>query len=484
MSVISGLPTGGAKARLPEGEAFKKNLGQRHARGKRWSVFFLSANLIAVIALVIIFLNIVNQAFGLIILRNAVEPATLTGGRELNELSEAELGQIIINSEAIDRNRARAILLERFITSTMPRAELVRTPLGELISELPDEFDELTLADVDKDTVVNMLSAMLSADALATIVEEEIVQPTVVASWRLFESLFNRAAIDTEIVTNTGEGNKADGTPYRFRATDTLEWHSWLNADFITSPLASTPTTAGLRTALFGSMWIIIITLSVSLPLGVGAAIYLEEYAAASRNWFGKLVETNIRNLAGVPSIIYGMLGLAVFVRALGTLTSGQVIGITDSNGRTVLSAGLTLALLILPVMIINAQEAIRAVPSSIREASYGVGATKWQTIWRQVLPAAFPGILTGMILSMSRAVGETAPLIVVGASTFISSDPNGPFSKFTVVPIQIYQWTTKPDLEFKNVAGAAIIVLIVLLLALNATAIILRNYFSRRLQG
>jgi phosphate transport system permease protein len=150
-------------------------------------------------------------------------------------------------------------------------------------------------------------------------------------------------------------------------------------------------------------------------------------------------------------------------------------------NGRTVL-AGLTLALLILPVIIINAQEAIRAVPNSIREASYGVGATQWQTVWRQVLPAALPGILTGVILSMSRAVGETAPLIVVGASTFIGVDPNGPFSKFTVVPIQIYQWTSRPELEFKNAAAAAIIVLLVALLLLNRTAIILRQRFSRRL--
>jgi phosphate transport system permease protein len=211
----------------------------------------------------------------------------------------------------------------------------------------------------------------------------------------------------------------------------------------------------------------------------VGAAIYLEEYAKPNR--INRLIETNIRNLAGVPSIIYGMLGLAVFVRVLGDITSGAAFGVTESNGRTVLSAGLTMALLILPVLIINAQEAIRAVPRSIREASYGVGATQWQTIWHQVLPAALPGILTGVILSMSRAIGETAPLIVVGASTFIGIDPNGPFSKFTVVPIQIYQWTSRPELEFKNTAAAAIIVLLVLLLLLNGTAIFLRQRFSRR---
>jgi phosphate transport system permease protein len=178
------------------------------------------------------------------------------------------------------------------------------------------------------------------------------------------------------------------------------------------------------------------------------------------------------------------MLGLAVFVRALGGFTSGAIFGVTDSNGRTVLSAALTMALLILPVIIINAQEALRAVPSSIREASFGVGATKWQTVRLQVLPAAMPGILTGVILSMSRAVGETAPLIVVGASTFIGIDPNGPFSKFTAVPIQIWQWTARPELEFKNAASAAIIVLLGLLLILNATAIILRQRLSKRLQA
>jgi phosphate transport system permease protein len=253
-----------------------------------------------------------------------------------------------------------------------------------------------------------------------------------------------------------------------------------VNPSFITQPISSSATTAGLRTALLGSMWVLLITILTAFPLGVGAAIYLEEYA--TDNWFERIIETNIRNLAGVPSIIYGMLGLAVFVRVFGDVTSGAIFGVTDTNGRTVLSAGLTLGLVILPVVIINAQEAIRAVPYSIREASYGLGATKWQTIWRQVLPAAFPGIMTGIILSMSRAIGETAPLIVVGASTFIGIDPNGPFSKFTVVPIQIWQWTSRPELEFKNAAAAAIIVLLIVLLLFNSVAIVLRNRYSRRL--
>jgi phosphate transport system permease protein len=214
----------------------------------------------------------------------------------------------------------------------------------------------------------------------------------------------------------------------------------------------------------------------------VGAAIYLEEYAFD--NWLNRLIQTNINNLAGVPSIVYGILGLAIFVRGLEPLTSGTVFGIVDpttANGRTVLSAGFTLALLVLPIIIINAQEAIRAVPQSLRKASYGIGATKWQTVWSHVLPNALPGILTGTILAISRAIGETAPLVVIGASTFITFDPDSPFSKFTTLPIQIYQWTSRPQAEFRNLAAAAIIVLLVMLLSLNAVAIVLRNRLSRK---
>jgi phosphate transport system permease protein len=179
------------------------------------------------------------------------------------------------------------------------------------------------------------------------------------------------------------------------------------------------------------------------------------------------------------------MLGLAIFVRALEQLTSGAVFGAvadsTTANGRTILSAGLTLGLLILPVIIINAQEAIKAVSGALRQASYGLGATRWQTVWHHVLPNALPGILTGTILSVSRAIGETAPLVVVGASTFITVDPAGPFSKFTTLPIQIFQWTSRPQDVFRNIAAAAILVLLALLLSLNATAVVLRNRYSRR---
>lgn len=308
------------------------------------------------------------------------------------------------------------------------------------------------------------------------VVLAEVIQPRVVASWSLVESVFNRDAIATEIA-----GNHPDAE---------MVFRSWLTVDFVTSPQSSTPELAGVRTAIFGSLWVILITIMVAFPLGVGAAIYLEEYANDIRSPFlrrvNSIIQTNINNLAGVPSIIYGMLGLAVFVRIMEPFTSGRLFGAvadpTTANGRTILSAGMTLALLILPLIIINAQEAIRAVPSSLRQASYGLGATKWQTIWHHVLPNALPGILTGTILAMSRAVGETAPLVVIGASTAIFVDPSGPFSKFTVLPIQIYQWTARPQDEFRNIAAAAIIVLLILLLTLNATAVLLRNRFSRSL--
>ena len=254
-------------------------------------------------------------------------------------------------------------------------------------------------------------------------------------------------------------------------------YYSWINGQFITTPTSSTPAQAGIRVALLGSIFMMVIVILTSLPIGVSAAIYLEEYAGDSI--FNRIIETNVRNLAGVPSIIYGMLGLAIFVRALGELTSGQIFGDGSANGRTLISAALTLSLLILPIVIISAQEALRSVSNAIREASYGLGATKWQTIWKQILPAALPGILTGTILAISRAIGETAPLIVVGASTLILVDPTSPFSQFTVLPIQIYDWTSRPQDQFRNIVAAAIIVLLVLMLTLNATAIILRNRYS-----
>jgi phosphate transport system permease protein len=242
-----------------------------------------------------------------------------------------------------------------------------------------------------------------------------------------------------------------------------------LDWDFITSFPSRFPERAGIQAALLGSIYVVAIAGFLAFTLGVGAAIYLEEYA--TRNWFARVVQTNIANLAGVPSIVYGILGLEIFVRSLGL-------------GKSVLAGGLTLALLVLPIVIIAAEEAIRAVPPSIREGGYALGATRWQTIWHLVLPQAFPGVLTGVILAVSRAIGETAPLIVMGALTFVPFSPDGLFSRFTVLPIQIFNWVSRPQEGFHEAAAAGIIVLLVLLMSMNTVAIFLRNKFQKRLEG
>ncbi len=441
-------------------EAFQKKLSARHQRSRAGQIFFFASNVIALTLLVILFGHIINQAFGLVIIENRVSPAELAD-RPLDELTEPELAAIMI-----ERQPGRIPVVIRDKLNQVPNDEFTTRPLSEVLqgSTYPEEWADLTITDLDIDQQTQILTDNVSQADMLDIVTDQVVQPTIVKSWKLIPSIFERDAIEAEAAEDYPE--------------DTLEFRAWANWDFVTSSVSSSATTAGLRTALLGSFWIISITATTALILGVGAAIYLEEYARD--NWINRTIEINIRNLAAIPSIIYGMLGLAVFVRALGYFTSGEFVGVQDSNGRTALSAGLTLALLILPIIIVSAQESIRAVPSSIREASYGLGATKRQTVFRQVIPAALPGIMTGMILSMSRAVGETAPLLVVGASTFIGIDPSGPFSKFTVVPIQIYQWTSRPEAEFKNVAAGAIIVLLVVMLLLNTTAIILRNRFSR----
>lgn len=228
------------------------------------------------------------------------------------------------------------------------------------------------------------------------------------------------------------------------------------------------PAKAGAQSAIWGTLWVIGLTAVICIPLGVGAAIYLEEYADKNR-WYNRLIETNLQNLAAVPSIVYGILGLAFFVRGF--------VGL----GQVVLAGALTLSLLVLPILIISAREAIRAVPSSIREGSLALGATQWQTIRLQVLPAAIPGIATGSILAMSRAIGEAAPLVLLGALTFITFNPAGPFSAFTVMPIQIFNWISRPQEDFETLAAAAIVFLLVILLVMNAGAIYLRNRYQRR---
>ncbi|MFQ5746969.1 MAG: phosphate ABC transporter permease PstA [Gemmatimonadota bacterium] len=246
-----------------------------------------------------------------------------------------------------------------------------------------------------------------------------------------------------------------------------LDGAKWLSVEFLTRYPSRIPSRAGIRSAILGTLWMMGLTAAFSFPLGVGAAIYLEEYAPEGR--LTGLIRTNIANLAGVPSIVYGILGLTLFVRLLGF-------------GRSVLAGALTLSLLVLPVVIIASQEAIRAVPSSLREASYGLGATRWQTIRHHVLPVALPGILTGTILSLSRAIGETAPLIMIGALTFIAFPPTSPMDPFTVLPIQIFNWTARPQEVFHELAAGAIIILLVVLLLMNATAVLLRNRTRRNL--
>lgn len=227
------------------------------------------------------------------------------------------------------------------------------------------------------------------------------------------------------------------------------------------------PSQAGAQSAIMGTIWVIAFTALYCLPVGFLTAIYLEEYADPER-WWNRAVEINIQNLAAVPSIVYGILGLGIISRGLGF-------------GQTVLTASLTLSLLVLPTVIIAAREAIRAVPPSIREASLALGATQWQTIWRQVLPAAVPGMATGSILALSRAIGEAAPLLLLGGLTFITFNPTGPDSPFTVLPIQIFNWISQSRAEFVSLAAAAIVILLVILLAMNSLAIWLRNRYSHR---
>ena len=242
-----------------------------------------------------------------------------------------------------------------------------------------------------------------------------------------------------------------------------------LSVDFLTSfPSRIIPSNSGIESAIYGTLWLMVVTAVIVVPLGIATAVYLEEYADRNK-WWNRMVEVNIQNLAAVPSVVYGILGLAFIVR--GPL----------SLGRTVLAGGITLALLVLPVVIIVSREAIRAVPSSIREGSLALGATQWQTIWKQVLPGSIAGIATGVILALSRAIGETAPLLVIGAAVNPRFNPEGLGSAFTALPIQIFAWTQDPNREFVDLAAAAILVMMVVLLLMNSVAIFLRNRYEQK---
>lgn len=671
---------------MPDDEQFKKNLAGRQTRGKVWRAFYFFSILVAIAALIVLFTNVINSAFGSIATTFTINPEELAGGegRTLADLDSDELTAILL-----EHVPNKMLVYVREYISQVPNDVFTSSTLSELkpSGDYPDGYADRTVDEIRElentnDILAEFLKLNVSRGQLEILVEEDVAELQVVGAWNLWEAIAQyepsaevQARIDQELpqeietlqaelsATETELENtrselqalRSDGVSdnvdrinelnpqitelqdqterlqtqiedkedalqdlihsYVVTARDAdtpdaelTRYHSWLDGKFFTNPMSSVPAQAGIRTALMGTIIMMMIVILVALPIGVGAAIYLEEYA--TDNIFNNLIETNVRNLAGVPSIIYGMLGLAIFVRAFAPVTSGIAFGInaapppnsqiisqiegvedvgidielddnhqitrytgpdfinqdlaqdivnlfyrmgtpslsntgsvsleetdqeiadlfgikfvdavpeganadeyaevaagyihlTESpltqdqfesfaqqlrrigsftvNGRTILSAALTLALLILPVIIINSQEALRAVSSALREASYGLGATKWQTIWRTVLPSSIPGIMTGTILAVSRAIGETAPIIVVGASTFLLTDPNGPFSQFTVLPIQIYTWTSRPQGQFQFIAAAAIIVLLAIVLVLNGIAIVIRNRFDTR---
>ena len=590
-----------SKHYMPDETEFFRRLQARHRRGNFGRLFNFFSVAVAGLALVALLMNVANEAFGTVGVVNTIEPDSLTDGRPLEALNNQELATILAENVG-----GRLRVLIRDTISQVPVADFTKVTVAEIVADpnVGRAIANELLKNISKQEQAGLLARYADKSILQSLVLEEVVEQHIIASFTLSDTIFRFDEIKAEIEGPILEEYRKSQRNDQANVT-VIRFFSWLDSDFITTPMSSTPALAGVRTALIGSIGLMAVVVLVALPIGVGAAIYLEEYA--QHGFVNRLIETNVRNLAGVPSIIYGMLGLAIFVRALAPFSSGLIFhynfdvpdveaviariapvfdgdisfagndissksdrvdvptarrivdtflyygtpsltmqgnsdlrDMSDSlaealeivvdvvpvrsdddydivvrgayyrfdvaadaslpdaiydqlmsnlirinnfapNGRTLVSAGLTLVLLILPIIIINAQEAIRAVPYTIREASYGLGATRWQTVWNQVLPAALPGIMTGTILSVSRAVGETAPLIVVGAATFLLTDPTSPFSQFTAMPIQIFQWTARPQGQFADIAAAAIIVLLVLMLTLNAVAIFLRNRYSIR---
>lgn len=418
MSNIRGFPG------RSESPVFDSRPRERMRQAERWKTILLGATVLSVLFLVALLSSVIDKAFGYALIEYEVDPASLSAdGSGIEVLAAPALAQIL--EDQVTPRRLRVL------GSTSP------------------------------------ISGRSKEDLLA-LIETEVLKPHVVDTWGLAASIFDKASIARAAAENPQAK---------------LVFRSWVNPGLLASGSSADPLKAGLKGALLGSVLTVALAILFALPLGIAAAIWLEEYAADTK--LNRVLRTNIYNLAGVPSIVYGMLGLALFVRAMEPLTSGALFSpggaVDGANGRTVLSAALTLATLVLPIVIINAQEALRAVPASIREASLALGATRWQTIWHQVLPATSDRLLSGAVLALSRALGETAPLVVVGASTFLSIDPSGLFSKFTTLPLQIYQWTARPQKEFRNLAAAAILVLVVLLVSLNAFAIIARNNLRKR---
>ena len=434
------------------------SLEARHRAGTRWKLAFLATLFVSVIALITLLVSIINGAFGLTAFEVTRQPADLI--RSVGILNEVPL-------EALPASDFVAMLEQNLSSGRGRSLEREQRFLTDRLVFEPEESFSASCASADPFPACNR--AARDRQDLYDLVVTDLVEPKVVATYSLLTSIFGRAEVEAAVAAEFPEA--------------VIEFRSWVSSEFLTNSQSSQVETTGVKGAILGSMWLAIITFAFAFPVGVGSAIYLEEFAPKNR--FTQILQTNVNNLAGVPSIIYGILGLAVFVRTLEAFTSGQVFGVGTDGGagssRTILSGGLTLGLLILPIIIINSQEAIKAVPDSLRRAGMALGATRWQTVRAHVLPSAMPGILTGTILAMARAIGETAPLVVVGASTFLTTDPDGPFSKFTALPMQIFQWTTRPQEEFRNIAAAAILVLLVLLLVMNATAIVLRNRYARK---
>ncbi len=408
---------------LPAAGRLDSRLEERRRKSGRWKIVFLTCTIVSIFFLAALLAGIVNQAFGYVLVQTEIDPVSLVSH-----------GGSLEGQDIQDLN----LILQENLSRRLYRKLDAESPL-----------------------------ANRSKTELLTIIDTEILKPHVVATWSLFESVFFKNAV----IESAG----------RDYMGGSLQFRSWVSGSLLANSQSSDPLRSGIRGAILGSLLTIFFTILIALPLGVAAAVWLEEYAKDNR--FNRMIRTNIYNLAGVPSIIYGMLGLALFVRAMAPLTSGATFGVqaegSSLDGRTVISASLSLAILVLPIIIINAQEAMRAVPQGLRHSSLALGATRWQTVWHHVLPASADRILTGAVLAISRALGETAPLVVVGASTFLSMDPSGPFSKFTTLPIQIYQWSARPQQEFRNLAAGAIIVLLILLLSLNASVILMRNKYS-----
>ena len=330
--------------------AKEPNLEKRQKKAGLWEALFRFSTLIGIIALTILIFSIIDQSFGLVALMDTNDRAAMIS-QPLDSLSNKEMINLLETN--LSKNRLRTL-----------------------------DRDKPLLERSHRDLVM--------------LIENEVFEVKVVDSEHLLKSIIAPDVFRERV--------KADYPGAM------VEFKSWLTFKFFTNTMSNVPEQAGIRTALLGSFFLILITLVVAFPLGVSAAIYLEEYSRHDTR-LSRIIQTNIDNLAGVPSIIYGILGLAIFVRMLDPLTSGKLFGVEGANGRTILSAGLTMALLVLPVLITNAQEAIRSVPNTLRQASFGLGATKWQTIWHHVLPYALPGILTGTILAISRALGEDGTL-------------------------------------------------------------------------